>query len=167
MSDDILLGEAEQTALKWAMGMPWFDRFADPATREAALSDLCVRLEAIGHDDEIEELSQRVHALRKYADGVEAERNRLRTVVDAAQAYRQARLKDGGHATARQALYRALDQLDGTGITGLGSEAGDEQFDRVWSTIEHVPMRDLIPEEEVLRLGRKVDESSAGGATNG
>lgn len=81
MSDDIVLGEVEQTALKWAMGMPWFERLADPATREAAFSDLCVRLEAVGLDEETDELRERVQGLRLYADEVVAERDRLRAAL--------------------------------------------------------------------------------------
>jgi hypothetical protein len=81
VSDDIVLGEDEQTALKWAMGVPWFERLADPATRDAAFGDLCVRLEAGGVDEEIDDLRERLQGLRGYADGLEAERDRLREII--------------------------------------------------------------------------------------
>lgn len=83
---DIVLGEAEQTALKWAMGMPWFERFADPASREAAFGDLCIRLEASGRDAEVDDLRERLQALRKYADEVVVERDRLLAMLDAERA---------------------------------------------------------------------------------
>lgn len=112
--NDIVLGEAEHASLKWAMGMPWFKRFADPASREAAFGDLCIRLEASGADAEVDDLRERLPALRKYADQVVAERDRLRTVVAVATEFVIAFDTQMDYTAELDALRSTLMTLDGS-----------------------------------------------------